>query len=352
MAQQELPAHLRHIAAKSKHLNEAVVGGITSFVRPPHISIDKNRFTLVNAAGERDTLRQFEIDLIVVSANPITSQLYYGGDYDPTADEHEPPKCFSDNNVAPSMEAREPQNSVCATCDKRKWGSATSKISNKPIPACSQRKKLAVLYDGLLYQFVIPPASLANWQEYAKYISTHPTATMNVIYTRVTFDEKITGVLNFTTPPDPWIIETDSLLVDKITDELCAELTGIKDKPRQALPAPEKSEKERAIEERQSFKDPVEVERAKIVHVEPKPAFVQTRTPEPKDVVPPANTKRKGGFFGGDEGQAADVPAGPARTPPKGSNGGAFGMAETRVSSPDVDAALHKALGALGFKAE
>ena len=86
----------------------------------------------------------------------------------------------------------------CAGCPQAVWGSATSKLNGKPIPACSTRKKLALLYNGELFQLVIPPASLGNWKEYYGIIARIPNVGVNMIKTLIAFDEKKTGILTFT----------------------------------------------------------------------------------------------------------------------------------------------------------
>lgn len=196
MAAPQVPAFLQQF--RNKDLDAEARAGITSFARPPHISIDNNRFHIVGAGVDEVTdLEDFAIEVVVVGANKGRSKIYYDKPYDPKAADNSPPTCYSDNGIAPSVNASEPQNATCDGCSKSFWGSQTSKVSGKGIPACQDRKKLVVLFDGLLYQLIIPPNSLSIWQKYAKEIADHPQLSLNIVRTRVTFDPKVQGTLNF-----------------------------------------------------------------------------------------------------------------------------------------------------------
>src|SRR6185437_10452546 len=102
------------------------------------------------------------LDVVIVSANKNASRQYYDPNkpYDPTNSEG--PLCWSDNGIGPSKACQQPQAATCASCPQAVWGSAVSKMTGKPIPACSTRKKLAVLVGGQdgMFLLVVPPDSL------------------------------------------------------------------------------------------------------------------------------------------------------------------------------------------------
>lgn len=242
MAQSVLPPRLAALAAKGKALNQAAVGGITSFQLPPHISILGNRFTVVNGKGDEFALPVLEIEVIVVGVNPNTSHIFYDpkDEYDPKAVERKPPLCSSDNGIGPSIRSGNPQNLTCQGCPMASWGAATSKQSGRGVPACREYKKLAVLFNNFAYgddedhwellMIGVPPNSLKNWQNYVKYVDSHPNGSLNVIRTKIGFDKKIQGTLNF--GAIDWLQDEDVITkVESITDDLWEGMVGMDDKP-------------------------------------------------------------------------------------------------------------------------
>ena len=161
--------------------------------RGPHISIRGGRFRLVNGA-EETLVETHHVDIVVVWANQHPSKTYFPK-YEPGSEE--PPICFSDNGTGPSTQSMTPQAPTCAVCPWNAQGSALT-FSNKPTKACQDRKKLAVLIDGAstvtLYEFQIPPGSMTNFKEYARWLDKQPSAvqgrTLDIsdVVTRVTFD--------------------------------------------------------------------------------------------------------------------------------------------------------------------
>ena len=107
---QELPAFLQRLMPAGQAIGAASIGGITGFPQPPHISIRGNRFHLVDAQGQEETVRDISLEVVIVDANPFISRIYFGQDYDPATSEAAPPKCFSDNGTAPSVQAMVPQH--------------------------------------------------------------------------------------------------------------------------------------------------------------------------------------------------------------------------------------------------
>lgn len=373
---------------RDKSLDEAATAGIVAFARPPFISIDKNRFSLVDAQGNRETLRDLDIEVIVVGTNKGLSKLYYGHAYDPSADEHEPPKCYSDNGIGPSQNSMEPQNPTCQGCPQNVWGSDTSNISGKSIKACSDRKKLAVLYDGDLYQLVIPPASLKQWQKYADFVAKHPSISINIIRTQIKFDDKVQGVLNFQAMGFAGDFSqqaqiagaTDQQGVIEFMTKLKGEgpkmldfFTGNDDKPKAGIALPRPTEVPAALPNGSgngAFAGPPAPRNPPQVHTLPPQQGAWDPTQAAQAVAAQEQERQgmrqlppqgQGGFMGG----AAAPPAAPKRGRPPKNNGSAqaqgfsqqmqqaqpqaqsqaFGMVETpQVDDPELDASISNAM--------
>jgi hypothetical protein len=219
---------------------------------PPYLSLKDNRFTLVDAAGNEQIVPTYEMDpnklmrgqapgpycdVVIIDVNNHLSRIFYDQDYDPTAQSYQPPACFSHNGVAPSKLASAPQSPTCAACPNSAWGSATSNVSGKGIPACAQYQLVAVLVAGHDMPFLlrIPPNSLKNYRAYAEQFRGRGF-DMEVVFTRLSFVSQ--GTLVFIPsgwPPKETIALSDKLFVAKATDAMVGRL----DAPIQGmLPGP------------------------------------------------------------------------------------------------------------------
>lgn len=235
----DVPAHLA-TRRLSRNLTEAAVAGLAG-ANPPHVSIRQNRFRLVDAAGNEKLVDGHQLDLVVVDVNPTVSKIYFENAFDPSATEWAPPACFSDNGEAPSTQALKPQAPLCMTCPKNAWGSDVSKVSGKPTKACNDLKKIAVVVEGdsneIVYLLRIPPATLKNWKAYVMTIGGHkvPGSSQGLdlpdVVTRVSFDEKVQGVLTF--QPVGWASEATVKLTDRLWEAKATDqLVGKTDVPR------------------------------------------------------------------------------------------------------------------------
>lgn len=230
----QLPAHLQN---RRSAVNTNFLAGLSSG-RPAHISIRMNRFSLVDTAGEAQLVPALHLDVVMVDANPAKSKVYYEKDYDPSATDFAPPDCFSDNGVAPSVEATSPQSTTCAACPNNAWGSAVSRTTGKNRKACNDYKKVAVLLaesPAVLYLLQIPPASLKGLSAYVQDLASRSVGDRAVgvgdVVTRLTFDAQTQGVLNFEAVG--WADERTVRLADETTDKGGADqLLGKLDRPR------------------------------------------------------------------------------------------------------------------------
>jgi len=203
-------------------MTAAAAGGVGGS-RPPHISIDQNRFSLVDSTGNVKALppkimtdangqqtAATALDVVFVMSNPVSSKLYWGGkEYNPSS--IEPPVCFSDNGRAPSSLAQTPQSTTCAACPHNAIGSAVSKFSGAKIKACPDIKKLAAVVpdlgvDGIEFLMQVKPGSFKNWASMINWIKGQrlPDGQPAELYDfviRMSFESQ--GVLKF--EPVAWV---------------------------------------------------------------------------------------------------------------------------------------------------
>lgn len=135
----------------------------------------------VKHRGEETTLMRADgdgprasLDIVVIDAAPVLSKIYYKKKWTEGSDEA--PDCFSLDGVKPDPSAPNKQSKTCAGCPKNAWGSARSETTGKPIKACSDSKRVAVVPASDLYNETfggpmllrIPPTSLAPMAAMAK----------------------------------------------------------------------------------------------------------------------------------------------------------------------------------------
>jgi hypothetical protein len=143
---------------------------------PPRVSINGNKFALIDPSGAVTEVPFLPdgpaLDVVFVDGNEHTSKLFWGLDRPYNPAEASPPLCFSDNGVAPSSQAQEPQSATCATCPHNIIGSAISQISGARIKACGDLKKLAIVAKGFqgAYLLTIKPGSFKAWTSYTNWL--------------------------------------------------------------------------------------------------------------------------------------------------------------------------------------
>lgn len=219
----------------------AFTSGIGSTM-PAHISRRGGRFTPVDDEGVEGE-PSLKIVAQIINANPVVSRTYYEGKYDPQ--EAIAPDCLSDNGLTPSLDAPKPQSETCAACPNAVWGSATSQMSGKPIPACKQHKKLAVKLldegdDGTTYLFTVPAASMKPFEKYVRMLEAKARSTPYVVWTEFSFDSDNPNVLRF--KPVGFITKDRAELTAAwVQDDKGADIVRKHDRPAEigaARPAP------------------------------------------------------------------------------------------------------------------
>jgi hypothetical protein len=254
----QLPAHLLNRA--SRNLAGQLAASLpTGSV--PYVSIKGSRFTLFDAAGNERQVGAMSpdvglyLDLCIVDSNPHISKVYYSKAFDPNI-EGQAPDCFSDNGVGASAQAQSPQSLSCKTCRHNEWGSEVSRQTGKPVKACNDVQKVAVVVPGFkdnVFLLRIPPVSLKWLGKYIQEISSISAGGRKVdisdLITRVYFQKDQVGVLGFTPASfvDPETAATgDRAYENKATDVL----VGKNDRPftgEVGLPPPAKPAEQRTL---------------------------------------------------------------------------------------------------------
>lgn len=136
------------------------------------------------------------IDMVVL--NLQKSKTYYAEGYTDGSDAK--PNCQSSDGIMPDATAQEPQCATCALCPHNAWGSGRNEKGEATKgKACSDGLRLAVATPtnlGAPYMLRVPPASLKNFSEMAKWL-TGKREPVNKVVVRIAFDVTKVGVLTF-----------------------------------------------------------------------------------------------------------------------------------------------------------
>lgn len=235
MTQMQLPQHLQNRQIRS--LTERAAEGMGSSL-PPHISIQGNSFTFIDAAGnEYQPVLTF--DAAIVDVSDYMCKRYYDKPYTPGQETGEPPACWSANGIAPSREAPKPQAASCAECPMNERGSKISALSGASIKACRDERWIAVLVPqmpSMIFQLVITPGSFKNWKAYTETFRNYGVE-LSLGLTRFSFRPKVNGELLF--EHVGWIDEPTVAAVEaSIRENKTDAIVGRNDVARGALPAP------------------------------------------------------------------------------------------------------------------
>lgn len=186
----KLPAHLTsRVGQPSAITADISSGGGDGFKR---ISKRGGRWRIRDGSNETvlpsDTLRA----IIVGASGALPTKLFYKNGFEP--DENKGPDCYSNDGVRPAADASDPQNSLCATCDKNAWGSKIADNGNK-MKACADQKKLAIISaednseDPEVYLYTVTPSELTDFRNYGKLLAARGFPA-ELVVTELTFDTK------------------------------------------------------------------------------------------------------------------------------------------------------------------
>jgi hypothetical protein len=336
---------------------------------PPYVSIQGNRFTLFDSVGDSEPVTTVDpktgvpyLDCVIIDCGDHESKIYYGHAFDPNASSFAPPDCWSDNGIGPSINCSVPQAPSCTPdptgvngCKWAVWGSATSKVSGKGIPACAKYQKLALLIPGDDVEFLlrVPPNSLENLRAYNNKFKGRPFTARDVV-TRISFEAGGIGTLTFAGLDfidEATAEQRNAVLIAKKTDAL----VGRGDKPRQSGGQPVPLAVSRALElgappahiasslasaSAQEQTSPLSTSAPPAATSGPAPA-ASTTAPSG---APPA--RRRGRPPKVDPAATAGDPVAPFRQPePAPQSNGQFGIASPPAPNADLEAALKSVFG-------
>ena len=186
----EIPSHLSQYVGKESSLSKSIAtstntGGGESL---PRISIKGSRFRLI-VDGEETLIPDPMIQVIIVGANPKLSKSWYAKPWTPDS-EPQAPDCYSLDGIKPHMDSAQPQNDLCASCDKNAWGSKITPQGQK-IKACADQKRLAVIDagnpNGEIFLLQVTPSALKELNNYHSTLSSK-RIPFEIVKTNVSFD--------------------------------------------------------------------------------------------------------------------------------------------------------------------
>lgn len=158
------------------------------------ISIKGGVFRLINAGKEIAAIEERFLDVVIATAAPKISRVFYLKSYD--ADAVSGPDCWSQNGDVPSPESVNKQAPNCAGCAQNIAGSGQGTSR-----ACRYQQRVAVVLandvEGDVLQLTVPAASFFGkadgdnrpLQEYARWLAAQGISPEAVV-TRMRFDTK------------------------------------------------------------------------------------------------------------------------------------------------------------------
>lgn len=226
----KLPAHLQRYAGKGA-ATDLTKGADSGF---PIISIKGSKFS-IQAGGQTALVKTPEgyaspfIDLVIVSANPNLSKIFYSKAY--AEGDDDAPTCSSASGERPDVGVPSPQHENCSQCPHNVWGSKITPQGTKT-KACADVRRIAVLaandlpcvYYQSPFLLRVPAASLKELAAFGRQLGDVPYFAAVV---RVTFDgEAAYPKLNFT---GVRYLEEDELAhVDRwMNDPIVGRITGV-----------------------------------------------------------------------------------------------------------------------------
>lgn len=311
-----LPAHL--LGAFGKHndeLSSGVSGGYAV------LSI-KGKTWALSEGGTRTIIKREDgdpassIEVVIIKANPHLSKVYYEGGY--TEGSEDKPVCYSNDSIAPALDAARPQCQSCAACPHNVWGSRISENGSKG-KACADSRRIAVVPSGQLDHLMllrVPAATLKDLSVYADLL-TRRNAPYQAVVTKIGFDPEMAHP-KLTFKAIRWLAaEEASQVLEAASSDVAAQIVGnvarVQDEAVAALPA----------------------QRPTASAARPAPAPAARLAPAPVVAAPAAVIPR--GAFGG--GPAVAKPAAPAdeveKKAPKTTKKGAFASTPIKAVAPE-----------------
>ena len=250
-AMSNIPAHIAALMGSTSPagLGADLSGGLNKG-SIPRISLKASRFRIVEN-GNEIRLKETELDVIIVGANPGLSKTYYERAWDPD-DEPAAPDCWSMDGTFPDESIADPIHDKCATCPKNQWGSKLTP-AGKQIKACADQKRLAVVSaddPGTVYLVQVTPAALQGLSAYNGQLQARGLEP-NWITTTLSFDDEASFpklIFSFGGFPTADALERVSELdPDEVRRVVYGDLTI--PAPQKAIEAPAKVKTKPVVEE-------------------------------------------------------------------------------------------------------
>lgn len=186
--QAQLPAFMQQAAADAAINQQAATG--TGGASVDGISLKGGRFHVKRAGQQPLTLELFNLDVVIVHANPGMTKAFFAGAWNP--DEVEAPVCSSDDGVHPRADATAPQCGTCAACPQNQFGSYINPQTQAQGKACQDKKTIAIVTPGQeageILRLQVPAASL---KDFGNYLRSLPKVPYYGVITRISFDTTV-----------------------------------------------------------------------------------------------------------------------------------------------------------------
>lgn len=284
--------------------NDLIVSGGGGY---PTVSIKGKVFTLKR--GDEKTLitnaddePARSLEVVILKAGPAGDKLakvYYKGGYTEGSDSK--PACYSNDGIAPGVNAQEPQCKTCAACPQNVWGSHVSEDGKKG-KACSDSKRLAIapagqINDPMLMR--VPAASLKALTAFGQQLAKRGVPYQAVV-AKIGFDYSVAHPALTFKPigfvDESTLAEIKETMESDLVKRICGELEDLYvpddadgEKFETAKPEQKKAEvkkpvvKKAVVEEEDDPKPKVKVQVEGDEEPAPKKAKVETKVQEVED---------------------------------------------------------------------
>lgn len=202
----QVPAHVVAMAQRSAlaEIKLPQAGGV------PRISIKNGRFTIVRGKDDEQVLESLALNCVLVGIGATDYRAWYAKGYDPKA-QATSPDCWSADSVKPDASCVNPQNALCAGCEKDAWGSKNGTTQAK---ACGTQRRVVLVAEGDeggdIYTLNLAPQSAKNLGTYIRGVQKRGYAIESLV-TQIKFDPTAQGVLVF--DATRWLDEAEAATV-------------------------------------------------------------------------------------------------------------------------------------------
>ena len=202
----QLPAYLQ-TSELAKQLAKQVDGGLAGNAIN-RISLRNGKFRFNKGGVEVGVLREPELEVVIIAANPAVSRTFYIKPYD-DSEAGTRPDCYSREGVKPEDDSLVKQSTLCSLCPQNVTGSA----KNGKGKACAYKKRIVTVHptaiDGDAYAIDVaamglfgedePSQKLFNLKSYIGALKANGLIVPAVV-TKLSFDDQSSVPKLFFTP--------------------------------------------------------------------------------------------------------------------------------------------------------